>query len=47
MGETLRIGRRTGDAVFAFARAIELYERKGNVVGAGRVRFLQDDLALV
>jgi tetratricopeptide (TPR) repeat protein len=47
LGETLRLGESTEAAASAFARAVELYEQKGNLVGATHVRALRDDLALV
>jgi tetratricopeptide (TPR) repeat protein len=46
-GEVLRLTGKTDEASTAFLRATELYERKGNLVGAAQVRALQDDLALV
>jgi DNA-binding SARP family transcriptional activator len=47
LGEVLRLAGRADEASVAFKRAIELYELKGNVVGAAQVRSRQDDLALV
>ncbi len=47
LGEVLLLGGSTGEAASAFERAIELYEQKGNLVGAARVRSLQEGLALV
>jgi DNA-binding SARP family transcriptional activator len=46
-GEVQQLAGRPADAAETFSRAIELFESKGNVVGAARVRSLQDDLALV
>ncbi len=37
----------SNEAAAAFDRALDLYEQKGNIVGAARVRALQHDLALV
>jgi DNA-binding SARP family transcriptional activator len=37
-GEILRLAGRSEEAAGAFDRAVELYEQKGNVVGAGRAR---------
>jgi tetratricopeptide (TPR) repeat protein len=47
LGEVLQMIGRHNEAVSAFERAIELYELKGNLVGAVRVRTLQERLALV
>ena len=47
LGEILRLAGRASDAVAALDRAIELYERKGNLIGAAQVDALQDDLTLV
>ncbi len=47
LGEVLLMAGRPTDAASAFERAIELFEQKGNVVSAARVRSLQEDLALV
>ena len=46
-GEVLRLAGRRTKAALAFEHAIELYEQKGNVIGAARVRALLDDVALV
>jgi hypothetical protein len=35
------------EAAGVFAQAVELYEQKGNVVGAARTRDLRQELALV
>ncbi len=47
LGDVLQRARRLDDAATSFALAVELFERKGNLVGAGRVRALMDDAALV
>ena len=47
LGEVFRLAGRGHDASLAFERAIELYEQKGNLVGAAQVRLLRDDRALV
>jgi tetratricopeptide (TPR) repeat protein len=47
LGEVLVLAGRAADASTAFAEAIELFERKGNIVGAARVRQFRDDPALV
>ncbi|MGH2635810.1 MAG: tetratricopeptide repeat protein, partial [Actinomycetota bacterium] len=44
LGEVLRTDGREEDAATAFARALELYEAKGNVVGAGDARRRLDSL---
>ena len=38
LGEVFRLAGRPDEAAAAFARALELYEKKGNLVGAARVR---------
>jgi hypothetical protein len=43
----LRLAGSPIDAASAFEYAIELYEQKGNLVGAAHVRALQVDLAVV
>ncbi len=47
LGEVLRLAGSASEAASAFEHAIDLYEQKGNLVGAAQVRALQDDLALV
>ena len=47
LGEVLLLGGSAGEAGSAFERAIELYDQKGNLVGAARVRSLREGLALV
>ncbi len=47
LAEVLLLAGRVGDARDALARAVSLYEEKGNVAGAARVRALRDDPALV
>ena len=47
MGEVLALAGRADEAATAFTRAIEIFERKGNVVGAARVRQFRDDPAFV
>jgi DNA-binding SARP family transcriptional activator len=47
LGEVCLLGGRSRDAASAFARAIDLFEQKGNAIGARSVRSLDDDLALV
>ena len=47
LGEVLRLAHRATEAARAFSRALELFEEKGNLVAAARVRALEDDLALV
>jgi class 3 adenylate cyclase len=46
LGEVLLLANRVEEAAEAFDRAVELYERKGNIVGAGRARELRDELVL-
>ena len=46
LGEVLVLGQRKNEARDAFASAFEIYEAKGNVVGAGRVRARLDDVAV-
>jgi DNA-binding SARP family transcriptional activator len=46
-GEVLRLAGRVGEARASFERALELFEQKGNVAGAARVRERRDDPALV
>jgi len=46
LGDVLRLGGSAHDAASAFARALELYEQKGNLAGAARVRTFQAELAL-
>jgi hypothetical protein len=43
--EVLSLGRRIGDAASRSREALEIYERKGNIVSAGRVRAMLEDLA--
>jgi tetratricopeptide (TPR) repeat protein len=45
LGEVLRLAGDDNGAASAFARAIELFEQKGNLVGAARVRLLEEELA--
>jgi Flp pilus assembly protein TadD len=47
LGEVLRLAGNTTEAASAFERATDLYEQKGNLVGAARIRSLEDELALV
>jgi DNA-binding SARP family transcriptional activator/tetratricopeptide (TPR) repeat protein len=47
LGEVLVLAARPSEARSAYASAVELYEAKGNVVGAGRVSALLEDVALV
>jgi DNA-binding SARP family transcriptional activator len=47
LGEVLRLAGRADDAAAAFGEAVELYERKGNLVGADRTRSLREEVALV
>jgi tetratricopeptide (TPR) repeat protein len=47
LAEVHRLAGRSSDAEHVLARALALYERKGNVVDAARVRALLDDVALV
>jgi tetratricopeptide (TPR) repeat protein len=47
LGEVFRLAGSAGEAASAFEHAIDLYEQKGNLVGAAQIRALQDDLALV
>ena len=46
-GDVLRLAGRPAQAAEALGRAIELYEQKGNLVGAAQARRFQDDYALV
>ena len=46
-GEVLVLASRSREAQVAFGAALELYEAKGNVVEARRLRALLDDVALV
>jgi len=46
LGEVLRLAG-MDKASEAFDRSVELYERKGNVVGAAQTRALREDIALV
>ena len=46
LGEVLRRARSAGEAAEAFDRAVELYELKGNVVGAARARDVRKEMAL-
>jgi class 3 adenylate cyclase len=46
-GEVLVLAGRPKEAESAYAQALELYESKGNVIGAARMRALLDDVALV
>jgi predicted ATPase/class 3 adenylate cyclase len=43
--EVLSLGGRIGDAASRSREALEIYERKGNIVSAGRVRAMLEDLA--
>jgi tetratricopeptide (TPR) repeat protein len=47
LGEVLRLAGNASEAGSAFECAIDLYEQKGNVVGAAEIRTLQNDPALV
>jgi hypothetical protein len=47
LGEIARLAGRSDVSASAFSRAIGLFEEKGNIIGAARVRVLQDDAALV
>ena len=47
MGEVLQIAGHAAMMQSAFERSIELFEEKGNVLSAARVRALMDDPALV
>jgi DNA-binding SARP family transcriptional activator len=47
LGEVLGLAGRSSEASDAFKRAVELYESKGNLVGAARARALDDDRAFV
>ena len=47
LGDVLRLAGRRGEAAASFDRAVELFELKGNAVGAAHVRSLADDLAPV
>jgi tetratricopeptide (TPR) repeat protein len=47
LGEVLRLAGNTTEAASAFERAIDLYEQKGNLVGAAHIRSLEAELALV
>ncbi len=47
MGEVFRMAGRMHDAAVAFDRAIQLFEQKGNIAGAERVRSLQATPELV
>jgi len=47
LGDVLGRAGRVSEAAASFARAVELFEQKGNIVGASRVRSLKDDVALV
>jgi hypothetical protein len=44
LAEVLRLAGRPSDAAAAIESAIDLFERKGNVVSAERARRLLDDL---
>ena len=44
LAEVLRLAGRAGEAAAALEEAIELYERKGNVVSAAKARAALDDL---
>ena len=46
LGEVLRLAGKGGESSAALARALELYRRKGNVVGAAHTQALLDDVAL-
>jgi class 3 adenylate cyclase/tetratricopeptide (TPR) repeat protein len=46
LGEVLRLAGNGSDAAFAFERALEIYEQKGNLVGVTQVRSLQEQLAI-
>ena len=47
LGEVLSLAGRAREGQAAYRAALELYEAKGNVIGAGRVRSLLEDVALV
>ena len=46
LGDVLRLAGNQRDAASAFGRALDLYEQKGNLAGAARVRTFQEELAL-
>jgi DNA-binding SARP family transcriptional activator/tetratricopeptide (TPR) repeat protein len=46
LGDVLRLAGNARAAASTFARALELYEQKGNLAGASRVRAFQEELAL-
>ena len=46
LGDVLQVAGRASEAARAFTRAAALYEQKGNVVGATRVRGMEEALAL-
>jgi hypothetical protein len=43
LGDVLRLGGNACDAASAFARALELYEEKGNLAGASCVRTFDEE----
>jgi tetratricopeptide (TPR) repeat protein len=45
LAEVLMLGGRVGEAPSLWREALEIYERKGNVVSAGRVRAMLEDVA--
>jgi len=47
VGEVFHLAGRIDDAAATFARAVELYDLKGNLVGAARARALLGELAVV
>jgi hypothetical protein len=44
LGEVLVAQGKTGEAACAFQRAVKLYEEKGNIVSAARVRSRETEL---
>jgi tetratricopeptide (TPR) repeat protein len=45
LAEVLSLGGRVGEAASCWREALEIYERKGNTVSAGRVKAMLEDLA--
>jgi tetratricopeptide (TPR) repeat protein len=45
LAEVLSLGGRVGEAASRWREALEIYERKGNTVSAGRVKAMLEDLA--
>jgi tetratricopeptide (TPR) repeat protein len=46
LGDVLRLAGNAPEAASAFGRALDLYEQKGNLAGAARVRTFQEELAV-